>query len=100
MTSTNVRDRIRDLVDQAGAAAHEARHFGTVASEAADDGARAARQLRTRMTHRIEDLRAAAGYRVRRAPLASLAMAAGAGLLLGALLERGRRYACRVPDRS
>ena len=47
--------------------------------------AKEARELKTRAVHEFEDLRDAASLRVRRAPLATAAMAFGAGVLIGAV---------------
>ena len=80
---TTARDRVVDAVGQAAHLAREARLLETRASDALEDGVHAAKRVMTRSAHQVEDLRDAAAYRVKKAPLVAVALAAGAGLLLG-----------------
>jgi ElaB/YqjD/DUF883 family membrane-anchored ribosome-binding protein len=89
---TSARDRVVDAVGRAAHVAHEARVLKTLASDAIEDGTYAAKRLITRGARNIEDLRDAAAYRVKKAPLMAVAVAAAAGLLLGvAFAACGRR---------
>ena len=81
--TTRVRDRVVDAAGQAAHLAHEARLLKTLASDAVEDGIHAAERAITRGAHQVEDLRDAAAYRVKKAPLLSIALAAGAGMLVG-----------------
>ena len=81
-----VRDRIVDTVGQAAHLAHEARVLKTLATDAVEDGVRAARRAITRRAHEVEDLRDAAAHQVKKAPLVSIALAAGAWLLMGTVV--------------
>ena len=89
---TTARDRVVDAVGRAAHVAHEARLLKTLAADAIEDGVHAAKRAVTRGARDIEDLRDEAAYRVKRVPLMSIALATGAGLLLGiAFAWLGRR---------
>jgi ElaB/YqjD/DUF883 family membrane-anchored ribosome-binding protein len=90
-----VRDRVVDAVGRAAHLSHEARMLKTLAADAVEDSVHAAKRAITRSAREIEDARAAAASHVRKAPLASLAMAAGAGLLVGVVFGRWGRWAPR-----
>ena len=92
-SDTSIRDRAVDTVRQAAHVAHEARLLKTLATDAMEDGVHAAKRAITRRMHDLEDLREAAAYRVKRAPLASVGVFFGAGILIGAAigLFAGRR---------
>jgi ElaB/YqjD/DUF883 family membrane-anchored ribosome-binding protein len=93
---TTVRNRIVDAVGRATHMTHEARLLKTLASDAVEDGLHAAKRAITLGTREVEDLRDAAAYRVKKAPLRSIAMAAGAGILVGLIVGRcGRRTTSR-----
>ena|ERR1019366_1820672 len=79
----SARDRVVDAVGEAAHLGHEARVLKTLAADAIEDGVHSAKRAIRRGAHEIEDLRDTAVSRVRRAPLASIALAGGAGLLLG-----------------
>jgi ElaB/YqjD/DUF883 family membrane-anchored ribosome-binding protein len=81
--TTAVRDTIVDAVGRAAHLAHEAGLLKTIASDAVEDGVHAARRAIKRGAHEVDDLRDAAASRVRKAPLLSIALAAGAGMLVG-----------------
>jgi ElaB/YqjD/DUF883 family membrane-anchored ribosome-binding protein len=100
MNPTTVRERVVDAMGQAAQVAHDARLLKARASEAIEDGVHAAKRAVTRGAHEIEDLRDAAAYRVRRAPLGSIALAAGAGLFLGIVLGRLGRNRSRAEARA
>ena len=95
MMETSPCNRAVEVVEQAARLAHDARMLKTLATDAVEDGVHAARRAMTRGTREYEDLRDAAIGRVRRAPLGALALAAGAGLLLGMALGRLRRRPIR-----
>jgi ElaB/YqjD/DUF883 family membrane-anchored ribosome-binding protein len=92
-TPTTASDRVADVVGRVAHVAHEARLLKTLASDAVEDGVHAAKRAVTRGAHQVEDLRDATVSRVRKAPLMSIALAAGAGLLLGVVLGSLRRGA-------
>ena len=75
--------RVMDAVRQAAHAAHEAKVFTSLASDAVEDGVHAAKRAVTRGVRDLEDLRDTAEYRIKRAPFAAVAMAFGAGVVLG-----------------
>jgi len=77
------RDRVVDAVGRASHLAHEARLLKTLASDAVEDSVHRAKRAITRSAHEVEDLRDAAAYRVKKAPLLSIALAAAAGMLAG-----------------
>ena len=77
------QDRLIDVVGRAAHVAHEARVLKTMAADAIEDGVHAAKRAVTRSARDIEDLRDAAAYRVKKAPLMAVALAAAAGLALG-----------------
>ena len=92
-------DRLADVVGRAAHVAHEARALKTMAADAVEDGVHAARRAVTNGARELEDLRDEAVYRVKKAPLAALTLAAGAGLLLGIVLGRWGRNPVRDPTR-
>ena len=81
--TTTVRDRVVDAADRVAHVAQDARRLETLASDAAEDGVHAAKRAITRGVHQVEDLRDEAAYRVKKAPLLSIALAAGAATLVG-----------------
>lgn len=97
-TPTTARDRVADVVGRAAHVAHEAKLLKTLAADAVEDGVYAAKRAITRGAHEIEDLREAAAYRVKKAPLASIAMAVGAGVLLGIVLGKWGRNPFRARE--
>lgn len=66
----------------------------TAATEKLDDGMLAAKRVIRQRTHDFQDLRDATALKVRRAPFQTIALSAGAGLMLGfvAGLVRGRNH--------
>ncbi|CAN5804394.1 hypothetical protein BH24ACI5_BH24ACI5_06790 [soil metagenome] len=63
----------------------------TKASEALEDGLQATKRALRHKTAELEDLRDAAGLRIRRAPVSSVLMAFAAGLALGCATSMVRR---------
>ena len=79
-------DRIADAVRQAAHLAHEARLIKSMARDAGEEGAHAARRVIRRMQRRVEmleDLKDEAAHYVKRHPLKSVGIAAGASVLMG-----------------
>ena len=95
VTPTTVRDRVVDAVGRASHVAHEARLLKTLAADAVEDGVHAAKRAIARGAHEVEDLRDEAIYRVKKAPLAAVALAAGAGILVGMVFGWWGRRATR-----
>jgi ElaB/YqjD/DUF883 family membrane-anchored ribosome-binding protein len=95
VTPTTVHDRVVDAVGRAAHLTHEARLLKTRAADAVEDGVHAATRAVTRGARAVEDLRDEAAYRVKKAPLASLALAAGAGMILGILFAGCGRAVAR-----
>ena len=102
---TTVVDRAVDAVRQAASLTPEARLFKTRASDALEDRVYTAKRAITRGMYDFEDLRDSAVHRVKRAPLMTVALAMGAGILLGAVIgwirgrARGSKDAWRVVAR-
>jgi len=91
-SDTTIRDRAVDTVRQAAHVAHEARLLKTLATDAMEDGVHAAKRAITRRMHDLDDLRESAAYRVKRAPLLAVGLAAAGGVLVGVALGwLGRR---------
>lgn len=90
------QDRFVDVVGRAAHVAHEARVLKTMAADAVEDGVHAAKRAVTRGARDIEESRETAAYRIKKAPFLAVAIAAGAGLLIGALCGGwGRRASQR-----
>jgi len=99
-----MRERAVDAARQAAHMSHEAKLFKSLAADAVEDGIHAARRAFKAAKHRIEelgDLRDEAAYRVKRDPLKAVALAAGAGLVLGLVVgwAGGRLGARSTADR-
>lgn len=92
-TEPTLRDRAAEAVRQVTDATRDVRHLKTLTAEALEDGLRAAKRTLTRKVRDLEDLRDSAAGRVRKAPLTSVGIAVGAGILLGVAIGwfRGRR---------
>lgn len=86
-------DRLADVVGRAAHVVHEARALKTMAADAVEDGVHAARRAVTRGAREIEDQRETVAYRIKKAPFLAVAIAAGAGLLVGAVCGRWGRCA-------
>jgi ElaB/YqjD/DUF883 family membrane-anchored ribosome-binding protein len=99
---TTVLDRAVDAVRQAAYVTHEARLLKTRATDAVEDRVHAAKRAITRGMHDLEDMRDSAVHRVKRAPLMTVGLAVGAGMLLGVVIgwiggrARGSKDAWRV----
>jgi hypothetical protein len=63
----------------------------TATTERIEDGLHAAKKFAQHRAHDLEDIRDGAGLKIRRAPLTSVALELGAGVLLGAALASFRR---------
>lgn len=70
-----------DAARRVAHAAHEASLLKTRAADAAETGRYAVKRAITRGRRELEDVRDAAAYRVKRAPLVAVGVAFGAGLL-------------------
>jgi hypothetical protein len=70
-----------DAARRVAHAAHETKLLKTMAADAAETGRYAVKRAITRGRRDLEDLRDAAAYRVKRAPLAAVGVAFAAGLL-------------------
>ena len=81
-------DRVADVIGRAAHVAHEARVLKTMAADAVEDAVHAASRAATRTGPDIDKWRETAAYRIRKAPFLALAVAAGAGLLVGAVCAR------------
>ena len=81
-----LRDRAADTVRQVTDAAVDVRHLKTLAADALEDRMHAARRTITRTVRNLEDLRDSTAGRVRKAPLTSVGLALGAGIVLGGLV--------------
>jgi ElaB/YqjD/DUF883 family membrane-anchored ribosome-binding protein len=83
----NVADRIVDVVQHAAHVSHEARLVKSLAYDAIEDGAheakRAVKKSVQRGIERLEDIKDEGVHYVKRQPLKAIAMAAGAGLMVG-----------------
>jgi len=94
-----VRDRVVDAARQAAHVSHEARLLKSLAEDAVEDGIHAAKRAMKTVKHRVEelgDIKDEAAYRVKRDPLKAVAIAAGAGLVLGLVIGWiGGRFGAR-----
>jgi ElaB/YqjD/DUF883 family membrane-anchored ribosome-binding protein len=92
------RDRLADVVGRAAHVAHDARLLKTMAADAVEDGVHAAKRAATRGAREFEEFRETAAYRIKKAPFRAVAIAAGAGLLVGAVCGLwGRRASQQKP---
>jgi ElaB/YqjD/DUF883 family membrane-anchored ribosome-binding protein len=86
---TSVRDRVLDAARHAAHVSHEAKLLKSIATDAVEDGIHAAkRAFRNvkRSVERVEDFKDEAAHSIKRQPLKSIAIAAGVGLAVGALV--------------
>jgi ElaB/YqjD/DUF883 family membrane-anchored ribosome-binding protein len=83
----SIADRIVDAVQHAAHGPHEARLVKSLAYDAIEDGAyaaqRAVEKSVQRGIERLEDIKDESVHYVKRQPLKAMAMAAGAGLMVG-----------------
>ena len=86
LTGPTVRERAADALRQAAHLSHEARVFKTLATDAVEDGVHAAERTIKRARQTALDARDEVTYRVKREPLKALALAFGAGAVLGLIL--------------
>lgn len=87
--SAELRDKVLDATRQAAHFSHEARLLRSLATDAVEDGAYAAkRALKTfqRGVHRAEDLKDEAIHQVKRQPVKAVAIAAATGLAVGTIV--------------
>lgn len=96
-STTAARELAADAVRKAEHVAHEASRLKAVAAEAVEDGVRATKRAITHGLHDLDDLRDTAAYRIKRAPLQTVALAFGVGILLGVVVGQATRKA--APDR-
>lgn len=85
------QDRLVDVVGRAANVAHEARVLRTMAADAVEDGVHAAKRAVTRGARDFEEFWETAAYRIKKAPFLAVAIAAGAGLLVGTVCGRWGR---------
>jgi ElaB/YqjD/DUF883 family membrane-anchored ribosome-binding protein len=78
--------RVVDAAHRVVQLSHDARALESVANEAVEDGVRGARRAVRRGTAALEDLGDDAVYYVKRQPVKAVAIAAGAGAIVGILL--------------
>jgi hypothetical protein len=87
---SSMKDRVVDAARHAAHFSHEVRLAKSIVADAIEDGIHSARRAAVtsvrRGVERIEDLQDEAVHRIKRAPLASVTLAGGAGLVLGAAL--------------
>ena len=91
-------DCLADAAARAAHAAHEVRLLKTLAADAVEDGVHAARRAATRGARGIEEFRETTAYRIKKSPFLAVALAAGAGLIVGAVCGRWGRCATRQED--
>jgi len=89
------QDRLADVVGRAAHVAHEARVIKTIAADAVEDGVHATKRAMTRGARELEAFRETATYRIKKAPFLAVAIAAGAGLLVGTVCGRWGRCAAQ-----
>jgi len=86
----SVKDRVVDAYRHGAHLSHEVRLAKSIAADAIEDGihfaGRAAAKSVRRGVERFEDFKEETRHRIRRAPLASVALSGGAGLLFGAAI--------------
>jgi ElaB/YqjD/DUF883 family membrane-anchored ribosome-binding protein len=85
-TGSSIRDRVTDATRRAVDISHEAQRLKSLAADAIEDGAYAAKRAIKSARHRVdqlEDIKDEAVHRVKRHPLKAVAFAAGVGLVLG-----------------
>ena len=85
------QNRLTDVVGRAAHVAHEARLLKTMAADAVEDGVYAAKRAVTRGARDFEEFWETAAYRIKKAPFLAVAIAAGAGLLVGTVCGRWGR---------
>ncbi|MDP2321743.1 MAG: hypothetical protein Q8O42_20680 [Acidobacteriota bacterium] len=96
-STTEARELAAKAVREAEHLAHEAARLKAVATEAVEDGVRATKRAITHGLHDLDDLRDAAAYRIKRAPLMTVGLAFGVGILLGLIVGQATRKA--APER-
>ena len=81
-----VRDRVIDAARHAAHISHDAQLLKSLAADAVEDGAHAAKRAIQSVKRRIDDLgdlTDEAAHRVRRQPLKAVGIAVGVGLIVG-----------------
>lgn len=86
-----VRERAADALHQAAHVSHEARLLKTLATDAVEDGLHSAQSTIKRARQTAFDARDEVTHRVTREPLKTVALAFGAGALLGLVIGWTRR---------
>ncbi|MDE3156087.1 MAG: hypothetical protein KGN76_13340 [Acidobacteriota bacterium] len=79
-------DRAVDLLGRASHLAHEVKLAKTIATDAAEDGVRAARRAVKQTVYRAQDLVDDTTHEIRRRPLQSIGIAFAAGSCVGILV--------------
>jgi len=86
MSKATVTDRATDGVRQAAHFSHQVRLMKSMARDAGEEGAYAAKRVLRRVKHgieRLQDFRDEAAHRVKQEPIKAVGAAAGTGLLVG-----------------
>ncbi|MDP3718767.1 MAG: hypothetical protein Q8T13_13465 [Acidobacteriota bacterium] len=96
-STTEARELAAKAVREAEHLAHEAARLKAVAAEAVEDGVRATKRAITHGLHDLDDARDAAAYRIKQAPLMTVGLAFGVGILLGLIVGQATRQA--APER-
>ena len=79
-------DRAMDIVGRASHLAHEVKLAKTIATDAAEDGARAARRAVKQTVHRAQDLVEDTTHEIKRRPLQAIGVAFAAGSFVGLMV--------------
>jgi len=86
-TEPSIRERAVDAARQVAHVSHEAQLLKSLAADAVEDGAHAAKRtiksVQRRVVEGVGDVKDAAAYRVKRQPFKALGIAVGVGLVLG-----------------
>lgn len=82
-TNGRAMDRALDIAGRASHLAHEVKLMKTIATDAAEDGARAARRAVRQTVHRAEDLMDETTHQIKRQPLKAIGLALVAGSCVG-----------------
>ncbi len=95
-TDGRMTNRAMDILGRASHLAHEVKLAKTIATDAAEDGARAARRAVKQTVYRAQDLADDTVHQVKRRPLQALGIAFAAGSCLGLMVGwLGRRTLVR-----
>lgn len=88
---TTLRDRAAHTIRLVARFARDPGLLNVRLTDAVDDGVRGVKRSILRSVHSFEDARDAAAYRIKRAPLKSIALTAGGGLFVGTIVTWATR---------